>query len=70
MASKNTELKLEQEAKKKAEVQAFIDDLKEVENKHSMRIVALMDYTSQGLMATLGHQRFDKVELKADEKMV
>ena len=56
--------------KAQAEVMAFVEDVKEVEKKHGIRIVALMEYTSQGLMATLGHQRFDAVELKADEKVV
>lgn len=56
--------------KARAEVIAFVEDVKEVEKKHGIRIVALMEYTSQGLMATLGHQRFDVVELRADEEVV
>lgn len=54
--------------KAEEEVKAFVEEVKAVERKHGIRIVALMDYTSAGLMATLGHQRFDVVEIEADKK--
>lgn len=55
--------------KEQAEVEAFADEMKALEAKHGMRIVPMLQYTNQGVFATLGHQRVDKVELKADEKV-
>lgn len=59
-----------QEEKDRADAIAFADDLKAVEKKHGMRIIPLIEYTSQGLYPTLGRQRVDEVELKADKKEV
>jgi len=55
--------------KEQAEVEAFADEMKAVEAKHGMRIVPMLQYTNQGVYPTLGHQRVDKVEIKADEKV-
>ena len=65
MASKNTELKQEQDKKK---AQAFADAIKAVEAEHGMRIVPMIEYTNQGLYPTLARQIIDKVEIKADKK--
>ena len=66
MASKKTEAQLlkDQEAAK-----AFAEDLKAVEAKHGMRVIPMLEYSHQGVFATLGHQRVDKVELNADKKV-
>lgn len=48
--------------------QAFVDDIKAVEEKHGMRIIPMIEYASNGLFPTLGRQKVDKVELKADKK--
>lgn len=47
MASKNTELKREQEAKAE---QAFIDDIRAVEEKHGYRVEPIMHYTANGIL--------------------
>jgi len=54
--------------KEQAEVQAFADEMKALEAKHGMRIVPMLEYTNQGIFATLGHQRVDTVEIEADKK--
>lgn len=51
-----------------AEAKAFMEAIKAVEEEHSMRIVPMIDYSSQGIFATLGRQRVDKIVLEADKK--
>ena len=58
----------EAEAKDLLEAQAFAEAIKAVEAEHGMRIVPMLEYSSQGMYPTLGRQRVDKVELKADPK--
>ena len=58
----------EAEAKDLLEAQAFAEAIKAVEAEHGMRIVPMLEYSSQGMYPTLGRQRVDNVELKADKK--
>jgi len=53
MASKNTELRQEQEAKKK---HAFAEAIQAVEKEHKLKLIPMIEYTSQGLYPSLGVQ--------------
>jgi len=53
MASKNTELRQEQEAKRK---HAFAEAIQAVEKEHKMKLIPMIEYTSQGLYPSLGVQ--------------
>ena len=57
MASKNTELRQEQEAKKKTERKhAFAEAIQAVEKEHKLKLIPMIEYTSQGLYPSLGVQ--------------
>ena len=53
MASKNTELRQEQEASKK---HTFAEAIQAVEKEHKMKLIPMIEYTSQGLYPSLGVQ--------------
>jgi len=53
MASKNTELKQEKELEKK---KAFAEAIQAVEKEHKLKLIPMIEYTSQGLYPSLGVQ--------------
>jgi hypothetical protein len=63
MPSKNTKLKIEAEEREVARRQAFVDDVKKVEDQHGYTIVAEMNYRPNGLVAQLA---LVKREVKAE----
>lgn len=65
---KVAEVNAKEQEKDITDAKAFAEDMKALEKKHGMRIVPMIEYTSQGIFATLGRQRVDEVELKADKK--
>lgn len=62
MASKNTEMKREQEAKKE---QAFVDTLKALEKEHGYRLEPIMHYSAKGMVpqiVVVKHEAKDVVQ--------
>jgi len=58
MASKNTELRQEQEAKKK---KALAEAIQAVEKEHKLQLIPMIEYSSQGLYPSLGVQEIKAV---------
>ena len=57
MASKNTELKQEKELEKK---KAFAEAIQAVEKEHRLKLIPMIEYTSQGLYPSLGVQEIQE----------
>jgi hypothetical protein len=70
MASKNTETRNEeQKLKDQKRVQAYLEDIKELDKKHGLCLVPIIRYGKDAIMPGIEVQSFEVIEpQKADEQ--